>query len=312
MLQTFQNYQSKSEKISCDQLVPSAKKNQSGDDAIVIHLNSTDSPTKEYVLKQIIHEDEIQQFKLIIDKTASDIGSTCGIPIPNSWLIYPNRDHPAKVYPSRAAILQTKAPGIACEHTALFDIQQRSREPLTAKRMERRYGLLQPQDTGLTLTVIEGMSHHPDLAKLCAFDTFINNPDRSPPNLFFDEASPAYQGIDHFSAFSDYDLARYAVFQLTGLQSHHFSKQEIDGLTIYRDTLNSLVTQFSAQGIYNLILNNLTELYASQTELSEEIKMRLKYHERVIYSNYENIKELISYLENLISDQSKKLRITGY
>lgn len=312
MLQLFSDYQSKSIKVPFNQLVVSTTKKQNGDDAIVIHLHSANSPKVEYVLKQIIHENELQQFKLIIDKTVSDIGRECGIPIPNSWLIHSNQDHPAKEYPNRAAILQTKVPGTTCEDNPIFDIQQCSREPSTAKLMESRYGFLHIDSTGLTLNVIQAMSHHSDLAKLCAFDTFINNPDRSPPNLFFDEDSNSYQGIDHFSAFFNYDLAKHAIFQLTELKDHCFSKQEIDGLTIYWETLKSLVKQFSPQDIYSLMVNNSKEIYQTETELSENIKSKLKYHEGVIITNCEDTKKLISYLENMILEQSKKFRITNH
>lgn len=43
-----------------------------------------------------------------------------------------------------------------------------------------------PEKAGLTLTVIQEMPKHSDLSGIVALDTFVDNADRSPPNLFYD------------------------------------------------------------------------------------------------------------------------------
>lgn len=174
--------------------------------------------------------------------------------------------------------------------------------------MENYYGPLAIDNMGLTLSVIQSMAHHSDLAKLCAFDTFINNPDRSPPNLFFNEATDSYQGIDHFSAFSQYNLASYAQLQLSKLQNYPFSKEEVEGLIIYLETLKLLSTKFSSQEIYRRLLINLNEAHQEVADLSDDIRTRLKYYEESINKNYQDTENLILHLVSFVFEKNKKLR----
>ena len=86
-------------------------KKYSGDDAVVKHLSSTTS--KEFVLKQITHAEPVKQFLLIIEKTASDIGNACHMPIsPLTFIIPPNWNHPSKEYPNRAAFCKPRCLGM--------------------------------------------------------------------------------------------------------------------------------------------------------------------------------------------------------
>jgi hypothetical protein len=100
--------------------------------------------------------------------------------------------------------------------------------------MWHRWGPLAVERTGLTIEIIQNMAKHPDLPRIVALDTFVGNADRSPPNLYYDEITDRFCGIDMAASFSS-PLALAAYQRLEGLKSH-LTSGELSALIDYANT----------------------------------------------------------------------------
>lgn len=259
------------------------------DDCVVSFFQNSSNDT--FVIKQMKDPSNDEQFLLVIDATACYIAETNQIPMNKVTLIAATTPAPEKIIPGFPATIHTVAPGIRTDEKSPYqniDIQQRFRKKNSPR--EKKWGVLSPENTGLTLTVIQEMAKCPDLAKIVALDTFLGNADRSPPNLFYNPSTNQFCGIDMAASFNS-DLAKEACRQIQTLLDEHtpITDNVKKALIEYADTLKNLIANYPPQTQEDLL-----------RKFSQEVAERIDYHKKVIKRNYEYSQKLLPLVEKLI------------
>ncbi|MGE0010111.1 MAG: hypothetical protein AB7F19_06255 [Candidatus Babeliales bacterium] len=212
-----------------------------------------DEHANNYVIKQVLEEDLKQQFLLIMDCLTAEIAAQAGIPCNKITLIPAFQDHVGKQWHHLPATLHTFAQGVMLTESKQFnelEIQQRYRA--IGGWLWKKEGMLSLKWRGLTATAIEHMALHPQLPALVAFDTFIGNNDRARTNLFYDEITNSFCGIDMANAYGQ-NLCKEAICQLLRLHRdnrHQFTAPELEALEMYRKMLCKLITQFPPKKLH--------------------------------------------------------------
>lgn len=260
-----------------------------------------------YILKQINDSSLDEQFLLINDLIASTIGIEAGIAVNAVSLIPYDVGSGLKKYPDRAATIHTYIPGRDLEHELPdflpedFNIQQRVINPNS--EWQKKYPLSEHRQ-GLARGVLESMYCHEQLAPIVAFDMFIGNSDRSLPNLFYDNKTYSFYGIDHAAAF-DKQLSIIACYRIKELmQTHYFknlSAQQRKGLKLFRNFLVQLQKNNDPKDITKT-MTGLVSYLGQYAENNNQLLGRIEYHSRIMKKNYIDSFELISLLNQLICD----------
>jgi len=248
-----------------------------------------DSEGQKFIVKQVKDESPSEQLLLIIDVCASSIGLACNIPLNQVSLIPANSDFPGKKQKHLPASLHKVVPGIATEDQTPWDdfcIHQRFHRP---QAYEKIWGKLLEEQKGLTQEVIEHMKRHPDLAQICAFDTFVGNGDRSNPNLFYDKATNRFWGIDMAASFHSL-LAKIVYQRLTNGQQSVSSD-------LYFSTLKHLHQLFPPQKVEALLKNYILES-GYMHEYDQDAWDRLTRHIKVFSENYQFTTLILDYLSD--------------
>lgn len=211
-----------------------------------------DSEGKRSIVKQIKEPSADEQFLLVIDAVACSIAETLKIPVNQVTLISPEVSYPGKKFPDRPASLHTLAPGISAEDKlpwTEFTLHQKF------KTNSWKWGPLTDEETGLKPAVIHHTSLHPDLAALAALDTYTGNADRSNPNIFYDEKTNSFCGIDMAAAFNSL-LAKAACFQIDRIMNGEIvlNNNEIFALNRYRLVLNALIQNYPSEVTCELLV----------------------------------------------------------
>ena len=163
------------------------------------------------------------------------------------------------------------------------------------------------QKNGLNLQILQTCSKHPDLIKIAALDTFINNRDRSAPNLFYDQITDHYCGIDHLAAFSDYEgpqllssLTSEFVERYLGV----FTKEQQKALILYKDILKNLYDNFSPEVIIKEIYSAL-KYFSNQYQLCHSdykitVEQKINNTCNRITKNHDETRNLLKVLDESI------------
>lgn len=227
-----------------DFYVLNAQISHSGTDAAIRKISDG---VHIYILKQI-HEPSLdEQFLLINDVIASTIGIDVGVKVNEVFFIPSIVGADLKIYPERAATLHTFISGKDLDQKLPnglpqdFCIHQRCINKQSVWQQE--LPLLEHQQ-GLTQAIIESMSLHEDLSQIVALDTFIGNVDRSLPNIFYDDCTNHFCGIDQAAVFGK-NLAQFANDRIKELLEEGYFKtcdsQIMYGLRVYQKMLIELV-----------------------------------------------------------------------
>ncbi|MEM8727525.1 MAG: hypothetical protein AAGE99_02265 [Chlamydiota bacterium] len=252
-----------------------------------------DDRGQAYVLKQIKDLDPSEQFLLVVDATANRIGRSLGIAVNRVKIIPAETAFPGKKINGYPATLHTEAGGKSAEEALPwngFTVHQRYRKP--GSRMEKRWGPIPPNRRGLTIEVMENISHHEELQKIVALDTFVGNSDRSLSNIFYDVKKERFCGIDMAASFST-DLAFIAYKQLTRCDP------KIE-LAVFLEMLHRLYRQVTPDFMARLI-----DAYADEAGFRDrdylntvEVRERATFHKRMFRDNYKYIPSVIKELES--------------
>ena len=250
-----------------------------------------DDQGKTYVLKQIKDLDPSEQFLLVVDATANQIGYRLGISVNHVKMIPASMDFPGKKIKGYPATLHNEAPGKPAEENLPwkgFTIHQRYRKP--GSWMEKKWGPLASNQRGLTVEVMKNICRHPELQKIAALDTFVGNSDRSLPNIFYDGKKNQFCGIDMAASFST-GLAVIASKQLTQCDP------EIK-LPIFLETLQQLYQQVTPESMAQLIDDYAEEGgFHDQDYLNTtDVWDRAAFHKRMFRENYDYVSLLITHL----------------
>jgi len=191
------------------------------------------------------------------------MAETMQIPMNRITIIEPNASSfPQKIKLGFPATLHTKAFGKSTDQQGPYqniDIHQRFHRKNSPK--EQKWGVLPPEEAGLTLTVIQEMAKHSDLSGIVALDTFVGNADRSLPNLFYDSVTDRFCGIDMAASFNS-NLAKEACRQLQTLLDKGIilSLTEKDALAKYIHTLEVLIQKYPPYQQEDLLLKLVKKL----------------------------------------------------
>lgn len=258
------------------------------------------SNNKNFVLKRIKALDLEEQILLIFDYVANIIANNSNINVlvpKENYLInkkFINQGFCKDQYYDRIALLQSLAFGTSISEASDIDLHQRSKR---SNKYEHIYGKLKLKNTGLTRKIIQNMSLHEDLIKLVAFDTFINNSDRSNPNIIYDQNNNRYYGIDHLAAFADRDLSSHALRQISSFMKC-LNKKEKATLCLYKNTLEKLYNNFPPEKIIELI-DSYLDRYFPEYKLDRFASEKINKIYSNIKKNYVDTKKLLDYLVNL-------------
>ena len=256
-----------------------------------------------FIIKQIGGDTPLNQLDLINDIVASSIANENHIPVNQVSLIPYNIGNHLKIYPEKAATLHNYISDDNLENCFNeiflnnFSLQQRIIDPLLP--WQKKYPLKEHRQ-GLNEDVIQSMSIRDSFIKLCAFDTFIGNYDRSLPNILYDKKSNVFLGIDHGAIFKP--LAIFAVERIKELlEDGYFSRQSpliICALEIYKNTLKKLYKNNTPETIIRSMSNLLYHFDENvNVKIHPDVKEKLEEYARNIELNYVHVKKLIHLLE---------------
>lgn len=267
-------------------------------DAIIKFIKDKDNNL--HIIKQIKDESLEEQFLLLNDFIACQIGYHINININKVFLIPRNILSSFKIFPNRAATLHLCVPGKNIEPLpdflpSWFTIHQKSNSI-----WQKAYHL-KPEHQGLTQEIIESMSLHNDLPPIVALDTFVGNADRSEPNLFYCNKSKCFYAIDLAAAFNT-NLAEIAIIRISELiKNNYFKKckpQILNTLKVYRDTLDKLYCNYSDNKIIKYFQDYYSLIFTESNYI--EIKNRFEFQKNIITKNYIATKKLIDIIDQII------------
>ncbi len=161
---------------------------------------------------------------------------------------------------------------------------------------------------GFTRDIIHNMSLHPYFPVIVALDTFIGNNDRGTTNFFYDELSDNFWLIDFGCSFGN-KLGRFASNYIKTLlkdKSCYFSTQELNGLIVYRNMLQNLITKHCPEELVNMLYTfaNQAGVKVGSALYNDAVAEKIQWHEEKIFQNDRDTKRLVSLLDKLIDRYS--------
>lgn len=267
------------------------------------YISFIENAEEKFVVKQIKDPSPDEQFLLVLDTLACHIGNDSEIPVNQVEIISPNICITGKKIIELPATLHTFAKGVSTEKESPYqniDVHQRFRKENSP--MWHQWGPLAPEDSGLTMTVMQNMAKHPDLPKIVALDTFLGNADRSPPNLYYDEEINRFEGIDGAASFSS-PLALVACAQLKGKKRTQVTQEVLSSLEIYVETLELLVKNWPPEKQESTLkrFSEMAGFRAGCFLYDQNVVDRIEFHKRCINENYKNCLKLIKKLRKILS-----------
>ncbi len=264
------------------------------------YLFLCDNHGKEWVFKQNKSREADQALELICEVLASQMAETLQIPINYVELVSTQDIFAHKIVAQDLATLHLKVSGIPTSDNypwPCFNVQQKFR----TKWMEKKKGPLLDEEKGLTRAIIENMAKEKSLAQIVALDTYLGNMDRSCPNLFYDEKTNSFFGIDMGNIFRG-NLAKEASDSLKRIQSMGvtFSFQELEGLKEYGNILKLLAQSFPPTKIKEMLSKLIFKANFSKEALSNEgYNERLEKIHSLIEESYLTTLQLIEELKEI-------------
>lgn len=254
---------------------------------------------KKSLLKQIKDRSPDEQFLLVIDALCCFLAKEQHIPMNYVTLIPANMPFSAKRFPNRPASLHSIARGIPVSTSPPwpeFTLHQRQRKDNSL--WYKKFGPLSKEDTGLTKLVIAHMSLHKDLPLIAALDTFTGNTDRSDPNLFYDKETDSFCGIDMAAGFNT-NLGKPACSQLHRLFQSDLKAQELRSLSLYRDTLQSLLSHYPVEKLCSLLdtFAQTAGFFEGSPWYTQEVQERIHHHKKMIEENSKSCLDLLIILD---------------
>jgi hypothetical protein len=251
---------------------------------------------KDYVVKHIKDPNPDEQFLLVIDTLACYIAQNLGVRInavevhaPGTFIAQiTNKDFPATLH----ELVYGEPLGSSSSCYNDIDIHQRKIAKEGTQCDARR---------GLTLNVIQSMARHPDLPSIVAFDTFVGNADRSQPNIFYDQQTDHFCGIDLSASWCSL-LGFYALRNLQTLEAKNyvFSDAERVALKHYAATLRQLLQQFSPESCATLLdhFANQAGFCRGSNLYNQDVEARICFHKNTMVKNYEHCADLVQFLHS--------------
>ncbi len=246
-----------------------------------------DESKNVFIVKQAKSESLGKYFSFATEAFGAYIAKVNGILANQVWVIPAGYQMIGKIIKEMPATLHTLVPG-----------QPVSKFP---NLLELRIKLGQ----GIMAKTIHSMSLHPDIPLIVALDAFIANIDRGKGNFFYEKDSGKFWLIDFENSFNRSTCKLSCNFVNTVLEDKivQFSPQELNGLSIFRDTLKKLVKRHALEELHDLF-----DLFIAQAGIvpgsalcNNKVVKRIQLYKNAISENYANAKELIGLLDILIA-----------
>lgn len=270
------------------------------DDCFISFIENVDN---KFVVKQIKDSSPDEQFLLVLDALGCLIAESSDIPMNKVTIIPSNKPFHGKKVLEFPATLHSLAKGVSTDKNCFYqdvDVHQRFRKKNSP--MWRRWGPLAPEKTGLTIEIIQNMARHPDLPRIVALDTFVGNADRSPPNLYYDEITDRFCGIDMAASFSS-PLALAACQRLEGLKSD-LTSSELSGLRDYANVLEFLIKTWPPEKQERFLLEySKIAGFTNGFLFNQNVFERIEFHKRIIKDNYKNCVTLLKLINRQLTFQ---------
>ncbi len=265
-----------------------------GEDSEYLFLK--DRSNEEWIFKQYKNASAEDQIDLVFEVLASQVAQKLQIPINYVELVKASDSLSFKMQKNEPGSLHKKVLGVQADQQPPwenFDIQQKFR----SNWMIQKKGPLASEEKGLRKVVLENISKHPALAQIVALDTYLGNMDRSLPNIFYDQESNAFYGIDMGNSFKG-NLAQEA---LTKIKELHYDElltsDMLLGLKTYNETLKMLLEEFPAEVISSMLDKLCIEIFEFNLEqLDEDAARKLKRTKLLMNESYESTLRLIDEL----------------
>jgi hypothetical protein len=160
------------------------------------------------------------------------------------------------------------------------------------------------EEQGLTHTIINHMSWHPQLALIVALDLFIGNSDRHCGNLFYDPQTDSFCAIDMDDTFNKNlcDVA-YKKLELMVKRRDVFTNEEIVALIRMRNHLKYLVDTHKPSALIKKLRYFARQAgFVEGSELyTESIQKKLLLYETMIFQTHVSVYKLISLLNKIVN-----------
>lgn len=262
------------------------------DDCFICFIECSNN---RFVVKQIKDPSPDEQFLLVLDTLGCFIAESSNIPMNKVTIIPSNMPFHGKKVLEFPATLHSLAMGVSTDKTCPYqdiDVHQRFRKKNSP--MWHRWGPLTSEKTGLTIEIIQNMAKHPDLPKIVALDTFVGNADRSSPNLYYDEITDRFCGIDMAASFSS-PLALAAYQHLQELRRSHLTSEELSALTDYANTLDFLIKNWPPEKQECILLeySEMAGFKDGSCLLDQDVAERIEFHKKNINDNYQHCINLL-------------------
>jgi hypothetical protein len=262
-----------------------------------------DGENNQYVIKQKKKGTVRKQFQVILEKLSAHMAEALEIPAHHVQLLPAGMAFPGKKITDKAASLLTLVPGIPVKNIssgpyAGIDIRQSNRPDWSSEKI------------GFHSGVRKSIGLHPDLAKLAGFDMCIGNKGRHEANYFYHKETDRFYAIDMDKIYNSNDekdlISKIACDQVRALlQGKKALKlNQLEGLKLYRDTLQQFVTLFPPERIYEL-MDEFSVAGGFKKGYLPEIESRVNRIKATIKKSHQHIVELINLLSQLISSGKK-------
>ena len=260
---------------------------------------------KKYCVKQYHLVARI--FLSLKEVLISRIAESVGIPVNCVRLIPAETPFPCKLYKKRIATLHTFIPGKSLRNSGKYP-------EVDIKQFTRGSKIL-----GITSGIIDDMSLSANLAQIVALDTFTGSTNHSRGNIYFDEESNDFYGIDLKKAFLE-NLSRSACENIKKMATgKKFTSRQIDALKIYHDTLKELIAKNPPGDICRHLDTLLKEaqlkkqrcffgdkhVYLSQNKFARLTSNSIKECKVMVFQNYDSAKKLVKLLDEIIKNYKK-------
>ncbi len=269
----------------------------------------TDGEKNRYVIKQKRSGGVRKQFQVIFEEVSGHIAEKVGVLAHQVKTLPAGMAFQGKILTDRAASILTLVPGIpvgdiADGPYANIDMRQSNRPDWPQEKL------------GLNKKVIASMSLHPDLARMGALHTFLAIKSCGPANYFYDKTDSFYEGavgrfyaIDMDKAYNSNDdkelISKIACDQIRLMlrTKKVFKQNQLEGLTLYKDTLQQLVDLFPPGRIHAL-MDEFSAASGFKKAYLPEIASRVEHIKDAVTRSHQHILELIDLLSKLIRKNS--------
>ncbi len=240
---------------------------------------------EKYCVKQYCAAAKI--FSSLKEVLISGIAESANVPVNRVRLIPAATFFLGKLYKERIATLHTFIPGKSLKETSQYS-------RVSIKQFKPKDKIL-----GITRSIIDHMSLSPNLAQIVALDTFTGSINHSRVNIFFDEESNDFYGIDLEKAFLK-NLGHLAYENIKKMYAEEkFTSCQIDALKIYHDTLKQLIAKNPPSDICRKF-----DVLVKTTNLNNK-RNSVKKCKVMIFQNYNSAKKLVKLLDNIIKNHKK-------